>query len=324
MTVEIPSEQTAIIQNEEAILRITPGLPIPKLRDDQILVKTQAVALNPCDFKMPARFPTPGLWNGCDFAGTVVAIGDEAASQKPAKFRIGALVFGAVQGSNRDDPQSGAYCQYLAADAAYTFKAPDDMLPTTAVAMCGTALATVGMALFQSLRLSGTLSNPVSGKRQETVLVWGGSSSVGLMTIQILKMNALRYVVDPFADIKTMAQCYEAIGRAGGSYCALEKYQETVAATRQAVKPHLVMGSAITGRGLSLPKPYGAPSDAELHSWSLGYYEELQRAMDEERLKPCPIQMIPGGFGGILHGLDMLKNKKVSGKKLIVSLDEVN
>ena len=178
---DIPSTQTAIIQHEAGVLQITPGLPIPELGPSQILVRTAAVDLNPCDFKMPLRFPTPGLWDGCDYSGTVVALGSDVSS-----FRLGDRVFGAVQGSNQSDPLSGAYCEYIRVDADFVFRIPDGIPFTTAPAISGTAIATLGIALFWSLQLPGKLDEPVV--KPEDVLVYGGSSSIGLLAIQMVKL----------------------------------------------------------------------------------------------------------------------------------------
>lgn len=181
---EIPLNQKAILQHENGILRVTPGLPIQQPSPSQILVRTKSVALNPCDFKMPVRFPTPGLWDGCDYSGIVVAVGSEVAKQ--GRFRLGDAVLGAVQGSNQADPTSGAYCEYLSTEQDFAFHMPNGLSFSTAPAISGTAIATLGIALFWSLKISGTLETP--SLTQEDVLVYGGSSTLGLLAIQMVKL----------------------------------------------------------------------------------------------------------------------------------------
>ena len=130
--------------------------------------------------------------------------------------------------------------------------------------------------------------------------------------------NRLRRVIDPFGEVATTALCHEAIGRAGGAYCALEQYEETLC-TRRTVRHQLVMGPAILGRGVLLPEPYGAAPDPELHEWSKGFYRGLQGLIDGGRLKPLPVRVLePAGFETVLDGLEMLKGKQVSGSKLVV------
>ena len=53
-------------------------IPIPRLRDDYILVKTVAVALNPTDWQTLDEKPKPGTSYsvlGCDAAGIVIEVG---------------------------------------------------------------------------------------------------------------------------------------------------------------------------------------------------------------------------------------------------------
>jgi NADPH:quinone reductase-like Zn-dependent oxidoreductase len=50
---------------------------LPALRDDYILVKTEAVALNPTDWKHVAFLSPPGVLVGCGYAGVVEAVGQE-------------------------------------------------------------------------------------------------------------------------------------------------------------------------------------------------------------------------------------------------------
>ncbi|CAG8923341.1 unnamed protein product [Penicillium salamii] len=356
-SVNLPTTQTAIIQHENGALRITHGLPIPELSPNQMLVKTTAVALNPCDFKMPLRFPTPGLWDGCDFAGTVVALGSEAAAQ--GLFRVGDMAFGAVQGSNLSDPMSGAYCEYVRTDPELAFRVPKGMALTDAPSISGTGIATLGVALFWSLQLPGTFEAPAA--KAEDVLIYGGSSTIGLLAIQMVKLcghrvittcsphntdlvrsygadlvfdyssptcaedirvatkNTLRFALDPFAEAKTVRLCYAAIGRTGGRYCALEQYQESLC-TRKTVKHELVMGGAISGQGVELPEPYGIAPRPEIGIWARKWYRNVQELIDEGKLKPCPMQVLGGKFEGILEGLDLLRNGKVSGKKLVVPM----
>jgi hypothetical protein len=139
--------------------------------------------------------------------------------------------------------------------------------------------------------------------------------------IRTATKNALRYVLDPFAESKTLRLCQEALGRTGGRYCALEQYNVELI-VRKTVKHELVMGGAIAGKGVELPEPYGIPPRPEIGVWARSWYRTLQILIHEGKLRPSPVEVIPGRFEGILRGLEMLKSGEVSGKKLIVSLEE--
>lgn len=130
----------------------------------------------------------------------------------------------------------------------------------------------------------------------------------------------LRFVLDPFGEAKTVRLCHAAIGRTGGRYCALEQYQESLC-SRKTVKHELVMGGAISGRGVELPDPYRIPPRPEIGTWARAWYKKVQELIDDGKLKPCPMQVISGRFEGILEGLDMLRKGTVSGKKLVVPMN---
>jgi NADPH:quinone reductase-like Zn-dependent oxidoreductase len=68
---------------------------VPQLRDDYILVKVNAVGVNPTDWKHVAfGITNPGSRVGCDFAGVVEAVGSKVT--KP--FKKGDRISGAVHG----------------------------------------------------------------------------------------------------------------------------------------------------------------------------------------------------------------------------------
>ncbi|KAK5637446.1 hypothetical protein RRF57_013161 [Xylaria bambusicola] len=68
---------------------------MPIVRDDWVLVKVKAVALNPTDWKHVAlRGADVGCRVGCDYAGVVEQIGS-----KVTKFKIGDRIAGWVHGS---------------------------------------------------------------------------------------------------------------------------------------------------------------------------------------------------------------------------------
>lgn len=138
--------------------------------------------------------------------------------------------------------------------------------------------------------------------------------------IRAATKNTLRYALDPFAESKTVRLCQDAIGRTGGRYCALEQYTEELI-SRKTIKHELVMGGAIAGKGVNLPEPYGIQPRPEIGVWARPWYRSLQKLINAGKIRPCPEEIIPGRFDGILKGLERLQRGEVSGKKLIVSLE---
>ncbi|KAI9768104.1 MAG: putative secondary metabolism biosynthetic enzyme [Geoglossum simile] len=352
---EIPTTQTAICQGEGGELRIFHNAKLPRIPSDRMMVKVVAVALNPCDFKMPYRFPSPGATSGNDFAGVVVAIGPNIAK----RFKVGDRVCGAAVGANPIDHESGAFAEYLRADPEFTFNMPDSMSFETAASISSSVLATLGLALFKAMRIPFTPERPT--EKPKKVLVWGGSTSVGTMAIQLLRIcghipittcspkntglvksygaeavfdynsptcaadiraytkNTLSLVLDPLTEARTTKACYESIGRAGGKYVCLEMCRDRHR-TRKTVQVEFVMGSAIIGGELALRDGYEREADLEKRKFGIGYYRQLQKLFDEGRIKPHPIRIVPGGFQGILDGIEDLKYRRVSAEKLVVTI----
>jgi hypothetical protein len=82
---------------------------------------------------------------------------------------------------------------------------------------------------------------------------------------------------------------------------------------------HILMYTLL-GEPFAFFKPIGPsfkaePSDREA---LVKFYRSLPGWV--EKVRPPPIEVVPGGFEGLLGALDLLRKKKVSGKKLIVDL----
>ena len=189
MSVPLPTTQTVIACTAAAPphnLAVRRFAPLPSIAPDQVLVKTVAVALNPCDWKMPDNFAAPGATSGSDFAGVVAAVGAEVATEH--RFAIGDRVAGAVHGANPADTTSGSFAQWVAGTADIMMKVPEDVNWDAAAAVGGTAFATLGLVFFDSMRLSYTPEKPATREQSFFVLVYGGGTATGTMAIQLLKL----------------------------------------------------------------------------------------------------------------------------------------
>jgi len=185
--ISLPRQQTAIVQDTDGTAQICHDAPLPVPEAHMIIVKVVAVSLNPCDWKMPAKFPAAGARIGCDFTGTVVAIGPEA---RQGHLQIGDRVCGGVHGSNPIDLPSGAFAQYVAAFANLTLKLPEAVSWQSGAVLGATALSTLSIVIHHSLDLEGTLEKPLEpgSKQSPYVLVYGASTSTGTLALQLLRM----------------------------------------------------------------------------------------------------------------------------------------
>lgn len=89
----------AVWQDNVGMPGIVREEPVPKIEDQQILVKVRTWAMNPCDAMLqdtPLPFVKYPVVLGQDIAGTVEAVGAAAA----AKFKAGERVFAFSGGNN--------------------------------------------------------------------------------------------------------------------------------------------------------------------------------------------------------------------------------
>lgn len=90
----------AIVYVEKGKVAIQ-DVPIPKLREDYVLVKVNAVGLNPTDWKhIDFGNTDAGSRVGCDYAGIVEAVGPKVQKE----FRKGDRISGVVHGRLVDPP----------------------------------------------------------------------------------------------------------------------------------------------------------------------------------------------------------------------------
>lgn len=194
----LPKQQTAIVAQGPGQLAIQHDAPVPGLAPDMAIVKTAAVAINPADAKMLDYSPSPGAIHGYDFAGVVVAIGEDALAS--GKLSVGDRVAGLVHGMNKLRPDVGAFAEYVGAYADLLLKIPGKMSFEEAASL-GTGIATASLSLFSEMRvpaslgqLRGDKSNDqteAQRKERELVLVAGGSTATGTRALQLLKLYVI-------------------------------------------------------------------------------------------------------------------------------------
>ncbi|PGH28174.1 hypothetical protein AJ80_00064 [Polytolypa hystricis UAMH7299] len=173
------------------------GIP----REDQILVKNHAIAINPIDSKIQelALFPLPyPTILGQDVAGEVVAVGPHVT-----RFKKGDRVIGNAAGFATGRDEEKAFQAFTILWTNLTCEIPDSM-PFEKAVVLPLGVTTAAAGLFQTdflnLRLPTVHVQKSTGK---TLLVWGGASSVGSNSIQLAV--AAGYEVITTASLKNFA-----------------------------------------------------------------------------------------------------------------------
>ncbi|WP_323118705.1 zinc-binding alcohol dehydrogenase family protein [Burkholderia alba] len=160
------------IDHPEALLDVELPTPQPAGRD--LLVKIEAISVNPVDYKVRAPKPqteTAPRVLGWDAAGTVAAVGPEATL-----FKVGDPVFYA--GSIT---RPGANSEYHLVDERIAALKPATLDFAAAAALPLTAI-TAWEALFERLKVS-----PQGADAGKSVLIIGGAGGVGSIGIQLAK-----------------------------------------------------------------------------------------------------------------------------------------
>ena len=176
----IPTAQRALKIQGPGTVELVDSSVVPQPKDDEVLVRIICVAVNPIDGKSADLSPHPGATIGCDFSGRLITVGC-SVKQNISK---GDAVCGCVFGNNPDEPDNGAFAEYVAVPGDLIFKIPPGMSFATAATL-GVGMATVGMALYRSLRLPLPGSN---SKESDFVLVYGGGTATGTLAIQMLRL----------------------------------------------------------------------------------------------------------------------------------------
>lgn len=168
--------KAVVAQNNTSVLAL--DVPKPRLRDDYVLIKTVAVALNPADWKHAAfGLAEDGNILGCDFSGIVEDVGSTVTKS----FKKGDEVMGVVHGGNAVQAGDGAFAEYLVAKGDTLMKKPSGLSFEQASTVSLGAI-TCGQGLFQKalkLNLPGH-----SLQQKSTVLIYGGSTATGSLAIQ--------------------------------------------------------------------------------------------------------------------------------------------
>jgi len=181
LTTQLPG-----FNQKNARLEVGPA-PYTAPAADQIVVRNRAVAVNPLDWIIQVAGTVAYRWLtyptvlGSDTAGEVVEVGTAVT-----RFQVGDHVLGHAVGTDKDSNSAaeGTFQLYTVLLERMACPMPDSLSFQDA-AVLPLAVSTAACALFQRDQLGlqhPTLSAEPTG---QTVLIWGGSTSVGSNAIQL-------------------------------------------------------------------------------------------------------------------------------------------
>ncbi|KAM5538084.1 hypothetical protein V8D89_008281 [Ganoderma adspersum] len=328
----------------------------PRPGPDEILVKIEATALNPLDWKIQSL----GLYIenypavlGFDAAGTIAQVGEDVPS---SSFAVGDRVV--VQGwyDVVKKTTQGTFTEYFVLPYKFVVKIPaSTSFEDGATILSG--IATAAFPLYNqdpaaaSARLTAPWLEGGGGKYAgKPILVLGGAGSMGQYAIQLACLSG-------FSPIITTASLHNAplLESLGATHVLdrnLPSDQLIAEATKLAGGPFGVVYDAIstsdtlgvayalTARGGSLvvvlpeaaeeleTKAKEDGKDVHLahglfvapvnHEIGGTLLDALPSLLENGDIKPNRAEILPGGLNGVVGGLERLKNNQVSAVKLVV------
>ncbi|KAF2166089.1 hypothetical protein M409DRAFT_23816 [Zasmidium cellare ATCC 36951] len=328
MSTTIPKTMRALKCFGPKDVRVVDDAPVPACPPDYMLVKVEAIALNPTDWP----------------------------------FTPGDRVAGYVHGSKHEDPSAGCFAQYAKVKADIQIHVPSN-IDFEEAATWPTGINTVGQGMYSpdGLELPWPASSPSAEGRGTKVLIYGASTNTGLWAVQLAKLSGL-YVLatcsernfeavkalgaDEVFDYRDGVACGRKIREATGDGlvfafdCVSEGDSMAICAAALTSKPNVarygallpvefprsdvktsftigytVIGEEFTFFGKKVP---AKPEDFEFGKkwWALA-----EKLLAEGKIKGEPT-IGEGGLNGVVKGFEDMKEGRVSRQKLVYRIGD--
>ena len=223
--------------------------PFPEAHAHEVVIRTRAVAVNPFDrlIQTAGDIMTPFLSYpavvGTDVAGEVIAVGAGVT-----RFQIGDRVVGFAAGTDktRNRASEGAFQTHVVLLDHMTAALPDS-LSFEEASVLPLGISTAASALFQRDYLALNAPSAEAAPTGQTLLVWGGSTSVG--------SNAVQLAVAAGYDVVTTAspRNFELMKRLGATAVFDYRSPTVVADLIAALRGRKVAGAIAIGAGSARP-----------------------------------------------------------------------
>ncbi|MED6213285.1 hypothetical protein PIB30_091706 [Stylosanthes scabra] len=309
----VPSQMKAWVYGEYGgvdVLKFDSSVAVPDVKEDQVLVKVLAAALNPVDGKRrQGKFkatdsPLPTV-PGYDVAGVVVKVGSEVKD-----FKVGDEVYGDVNEKALEGPkQFGSLAEYTAVEERLLAPKPKN-LDFAEAASLPLAIETA----YEGLERLGFSAG-------KSILVLNGSGGVGTLVIQLAKQVfgasrvaatsstrnlellkslgadlAIDYTKENFEDLpEKFDVVYDAIGQCEKAVKAVKEGGSVVALTGAVTPPGFRF--VVTSNGAVLRK--------------------LNPYLESGQVKPVVDPKAPFSFAQLAEAFSYLETNRATGKVVI-------
>lgn len=315
-------------------------LPLPKVGNNELLVKIHAASINPLDskirkgeLKLLLHYDMP-LTLGNDFAGTIVEVGKDVT-----KFNVGDEVYGRPR-SNK----IGTFAEYLAVHEEDIAIKPKNLSFEEAA-----SIPLVGLTSYQALY------DILKIKNDQKILIHAGSGGVGTFSIQLAKeMGAyvattasegsnlvkslgadevINYKKENFEDIiKNYDAVIDSIGGAtleksfltvkkGGKIVSISGTPNSRFAKEMGLGPFKKMLLSLASAKLtSLEKKHDVEYTFLFMKHSRRQLQVLTELLESGKIKPTIDKIFP--FGEALKAINYVETGKSKGKVILTIVDQ--
>lgn len=310
----IPTKMKAWVYSQygkpEDVLKFESEVDVPDVKDDQVLIKVVAAALNPVDslrmlgFFKDTDCPLP-IVPGYDVAGVVVKVGSNVK-----EFKVGDEVYGDINENALVNPsRSGSLGEYSAVDEKVLALKPKNLsFPEAA----GLPLAVE--TAYEGLEAAGFSAG-------KSLLVLGGAGGVGTLIIQLAKQV--------FGASKVAATCSSAkadLLKSLGADLTIdyknenvedlpEKYDvvyDAVGESHKAVKAMKEGGSVVSIIGTAVP-----PAVRFVVTSTGTVLKKLKPYFEEGKVKPILDSKSPFPFSQTVEAFIYLGTRRATGKVVV-------
>ncbi|KAI8205651.1 Zinc-type alcohol dehydrogenase-like protein [Colletotrichum sp. SAR 10_86] len=212
----------------------------------------------------------------------------------------------------------GGYSEYTVADNDISFRVPKNISLEEAATL-PLASMTSWLALFSK----DCLAIPRDGGKDTSVLIWGGSSSVGLYAIQIAALHG-------FKVITTCSPRHFDLVKSLGAKHALDYHDDNVVESIKQAAPGLKYvfdtignksSSGLASRAIDERGGGGLCTAHEAdHQLGTEFFEKLPGWVEEGKIKPNKPKVIPSGLERVHKGFQEYRDGNISATKLVYAL----
>jgi aspyridone synthetase trans-acting enoyl reductase len=133
--------------------------------------------------------------------------------------------------------------------------------------------------------------------------------------------HQLAYAADCITTTESMKTCYESLGTEGGRYVALDSFS-IASHSRRSVGPSWVFAMSAFGSAVDWVAPYKCEASPADRTFAAVWMREVGGLVRDGTVKPLPHRIIGQTLGDIDKGLEELRSGRVSGMKLVCSVNK--